>query len=133
MIQENRLKNVVFYVKYKDMTSRPTESEEITLNTLEPVSNFKLIGGMKNPIIDHVPKLTSKWTFEFFDKFKVFLDENIGMVSKRPIGCVIQKLVQVPEHDTKTPYSKPDIPFSSYFKEIQERALFCIVEIGVTV
>ena len=70
---------------------------------------------MKSPTIDEVPKLTSKQTFELFDEFKIFLNENIGTVSKRPLGYVIQNLIQVPEHDTQTPYGEPDSSFSSYF------------------
>ena len=38
VIHENALKNIVFYVKYLHMTSRPTEPEGIALNTLKPVS-----------------------------------------------------------------------------------------------
>ena len=88
-------------IGWMDMPLVWFKMEEILLDTLEPVNHFKtIIDGMKSPTIDKTSKPTTKQTFEFFDEFKVFLNENIGMVSKRPVGCVIQKLVQVPEHDT---------------------------------
>ena len=79
MIQENALDNAMFfYVKYQNMTSRVTNPAEITVETLKPIGDFKkLITGMINPSIDEAPKLTHDWIFEFFDKFKVFLNENV--------------------------------------------------------
>ena len=66
VIQENALKNPVFYVQYKDMTSRQTEPNEVTLKTLEPVSDFKkVINEMKSPSINKAPKLTNKETSNF--------------------------------------------------------------------
>ena len=109
VIQNNILKNAVFYVKYKDMTSRPSEPEEIMLKTLEPVSNFKKpFNGMKNPAIDEASKLIHKQTIKFFDKCKVFLNENLGSASKRPLGHVAQKLVLVKESEA---FGEPDSPF----------------------
>ena len=82
VIQENALKNAVFYVQYKDKTSRQTDWNEIMLKTLEPVSDFKkLIDEMKSPSINEAPKLSNNQTFKFFDKFKVFLNKNVGTIS----------------------------------------------------
>ena len=82
MIPENALKNAAFYVKYKEMISSLTESDKIILKTLEPVSAFRKL--FKSPTIDEVPKLTThKQSFKFFAEFIVFLNENIGAVSKR--------------------------------------------------
>ena len=134
VIQENALKNAVFYVQYKDMTLRQAGPEEITLKSLEPVSEFKiLIDEMKNPSLNEAPKLTTKRAFEFFDEFKVFLNKNIGTISKRPLGYIIQKSVNIQDSEDEPPFGEPDLPFTSYFHKIQERAPICIIQNGITV
>ena len=90
VIQENALKNVVFYINYQLMTSRVPSLRDILLESLEPISDFKkLMSKMDNPSADEVPKLSAKRVFEFFDKFKDFLNENIGSVSNWPLGYVV--------------------------------------------
>ena len=67
-------------------------------------------------LIDKAPKLTHKQTFEFFNEFKVFLNENIGFISKRPMGNIIGILVLVPESEAQPTFGEPDSPFGSYLK-----------------
>ena len=83
VIQENALKNAVFYVQYKDMTSRQANPEEITLKSLELVRDFKKsIYEMKSSSLDEALKLTTKRAFEFFDEFK---------------GCSWTKTLELPQ------------------------------------
>ena len=88
---------------------------------------------MKSPSIDEAPKLTNKQTFEFFDEFKLFLNKIIGIISKQSLGYVICKSVTIQDSEEEPPYGQPDSRFSSYFKQIQERAPICIVQNGITV
>ena len=69
---------------------------------------------------------------EFCDEFKVFLNKNIGTISKQLLGFVICKSVSMMDSDKEPPFGQPDSPFSSYFEEIQEQASICIVQNGIT-
>ena len=123
IFQVKALTLVSFFINYKFMTSRAIDIDSITEQTLDEIDGFKqTITTMENPPHEAIPRLTKSRKFEFFDEFTEFLNDNLGSVSKRPLGYVVRKDDNVAPSDTQAPFGHVDSPFGSHFKEIEARA-----------
>ena len=117
VFQQKALKQVAFYLNYKYMTSRSMDFDEITKDALEDMDSFKkTIEAIDNPSHDQVPKLSKSKQFEFFDEFTDFLNDNVGAVSKRPLGYVVRpdKQLKVKPEANELPFGKIGSPSVSY-------------------
>ena len=128
MIHEENLKLARFYLKFKEMTSRTVEPEEVTVEAINEFRDFKIIleKGMKKGSIDldvdHIPNLTYERTFEWFDEFREFLDERISSTSMRPLAYVVRATEAVKAEDSDPPTGKVHSTYDNYTREIRARA-----------
>jgi hypothetical protein len=125
MIAEYNLQLASFYLKYKAMTSRTVEPEEVTVNAIEALQDYKVILERKMKIdldVDLIPNLTHERTFEWFDEFREFLDTRIGPTSMRPLGYTLRQEVSVKPEASDPAIGQDNSAYKNYAHEIRERA-----------
>ena len=123
IIHETNLKLAKFYMRLMKMTSRKIVYAEITSNSVRAIKDFKTeIDNRKDPELETAPKITSDKLFDFFELFKEYLNEFTGQVSKRPLGYVVRKSVNVKNEADEPPFGQIDSHFMSRYHEIEMRA-----------
>jgi hypothetical protein len=124
IIHETNLKLARFYLKYKEMTSRTVEPEDVTVQAIKKLRNYKVIleKGSTELDVDRIPNLTHEKTFEWFDEFREFLNTRISATSGRPLAYVVRKREAVKAPTIDPPKGEQGSAYKTYADEIRERA-----------
>jgi hypothetical protein len=125
IIHEINLKLARFYLKYKEMTSRTVEPEEVTVRAIKELRYYKVILEKKMMVdldVDLIPNLTHERTLEWFDEFREFLDTRIGATSMRPLAYVVRAREAVKPAASDPATGQPGSIYQTYAHEIRERA-----------
>ena len=120
--EEANLKLVSFFLKFKQMTSRPVTPTQVTTTLVNELQHYKKeIEKHENPLPETAPALTAKKIFDFFSDFRDYLHEHLGAISKRPLSYVIRENVQ-PPNNPDPGFGEPNTKYHTRYLEIEQRA-----------